>query len=198
MGLNVVQERTSVHLNLCTELTVFKILHTTYLNIRINQACIMMRKVCICLAWLPTMQSSLASFIWSVTMGSAKFYYKRYVTPQSVAGIVKAYWDSIVIWLQQAFSTLAYSEKKIMVTWCSCQLSEYDWQSEQARMQSSSWFPLHCWFFNSRGLSSQSDVLVSPTRLGWSCIFLTLLLSSWGCRACFKKPIDRGLSFWLG
>ena len=163
----------------------FKILHTTYLNMRINQACIMIRKVCICLPWLPMMPSSLGSFIWSITMGSATFYYKRYVTPQSVAGIVKAYWESIVIWLQQAFSTLAYSEKKIMVMWCSCQLSEYNWQSKQPRIQSSSWFPLDCRFFDSRGLSSQSDFLVSPTHLGRSCIFLTLLLSSYGCRACF-------------
>ena len=113
-----------------------------------------------------------------------KFYYRRCITHKSVAGIVKAHWGAIVIWLQQAFSILASSEKKIMVTWCYCQLSEYDWQLKHPRIKSGSWFPWDYQFFNSRGLSSQSDFLVSQTQPGQSCVFLTMHLSSSGRRAC--------------
>lgn len=115
-----------------------------------------------------------------VFWGHITFYYRRCITHSSVAGIVKAHWGAIVIWFQQEFSILAYSEKKIMVTWCYPQLSEYDWQSEHPRIKSGSWFP-----WDSRGLSSQSDFLVSQTQPGQSCIFLTIHLSSYGLRACY-------------
>ena len=63
-----------------------------------------------------------------------QFYYGRCVTHRhkSVAGIVNTDWGSIVIWLQQAFWILAYSEKKILVTRATANyLNTTDSQSNQ-------------------------------------------------------------------
>lgn len=38
-----------------------------------------------------------------------------------------------------------------MVTWCCCQLSEYDWRPEQPRRKSSLWFPFDCRFWTTGG-----------------------------------------------